>query len=156
MNNTQFFWKDTNFSFAMFIILAMFIIVTIAQWMLFKKAGESGWKSLIPIYSSYIYITKIARKKAIYFWFPILSSLLICILFDFFTIQNINMNSFTMDFITFFTFVIGILDLIIYYLVTISISKNFGHGLGYALGLIFFPYIFLMILAFGNSRFNPN
>lgn len=155
MNNNLFLLEKINFYFALFIILAIHTIVTIAQWMLFKKAGESGWKSLIPIYSLYIYITQIARKSSIYFWFPILSSLGIGILLNFYNFKNVNMNSFTMNLIGFFIFVSGILNLIIYYLVTISVSRNFNHGFGYAIGLIFFPYIFLMILAFGNSRFNP-
>lgn len=155
MNNNLFLLKNIDFSFALSIISVIFIIVTVAQWILFKKAGEFGWKSLIPIFSLYIYITKIARKHSIYFLFPILSSLGIWILLKFYKIQDVDINSFTMNLIAFFIFVSGILNLIIYYLITISISRNFGHGLGYALGLIFFPYIFLIILAFGNSRFNP-
>lgn len=31
------------------------LLLFIANWKLFAKAGEAGWKSLIPIYSSYIY-----------------------------------------------------------------------------------------------------
>lgn len=155
MNNDLFLMKNIDSTFALYIILVIFIVVTIAQWILFKKAGEFGWKSLIPIYSLYIYITKIARKHPMCFWFPTLSSLGILILLNFYKIQDGYINSFTMNLIAFFIFVSGILNLIIYSLVTISISRNFGHGLVYALGLIFFPYIFLIILAFGNSKFNP-
>ena len=33
--------------------LAMTIILIVAQWKVFEKAGEKGWKSLIPIYNIY-------------------------------------------------------------------------------------------------------
>ncbi len=35
------------------IILAWVILVIIAKWKIFKKAGQEGWKSMIPIYSEY-------------------------------------------------------------------------------------------------------
>ncbi len=30
------------------------ILMVVANWMLFAKAGEAGWKSLIPFYNAYI------------------------------------------------------------------------------------------------------
>ncbi len=33
-----------------------------------------------------------------------------------------------------------------------KLSESFGHGLGYTLGLFFFPYIFVLILGFGKSK----
>jgi len=34
-----------------------------------------------------------------------------------------------------------------------GISKNFGHGVGFTLGLIFLSFIFYPILGFGNSQY---
>ena len=31
--------------------LAVFVLTVIARWKIFTKAGEAGWKSIIPIYS---------------------------------------------------------------------------------------------------------
>lgn len=45
-----------TYSIYIIILLAFLIIV---NWKLFTKAGEAGWKSLIPIYNTYIR-TKIA------------------------------------------------------------------------------------------------
>lgn len=36
------------------ILLVLCVLLIIAQWKIFTKAGEAGWKSLIPIYSTYI------------------------------------------------------------------------------------------------------
>ncbi|MCD6588015.1 MAG: hypothetical protein J7K88_05655 [Candidatus Fermentibacteraceae bacterium] len=37
----------------------------------------------------------------------------------------------------------------------IGLARNFGRGDGFAVGLIFFPYIFLLILGFDSSRYLP-
>ena len=40
-------------------------------------------------------------------------------------------------------------------LFSIGVAKNFGRGIGTILGLIFLPYIFVPILAFGKAEYNP-
>lgn len=37
----------------------------------------------------------------------------------------------------------------------IAIAKNFGHGVGFGLGLTFLGFIFWPILGFGDSRYQP-
>ena len=34
--------------------LVVIILLIVAYWKMFEKAGEAGWKSLIPFYSTYI------------------------------------------------------------------------------------------------------
>lgn len=34
-----------------------------------------------------------------------------------------------------------------------KLSKAFGHGIGFTLGLIFLSPIFMLILGFGNSQY---
>lgn len=36
--------------------LVVWVLLVIANWKIFTKAGEAGWKSLIPFYSTYIYV----------------------------------------------------------------------------------------------------
>ena len=43
-----------------------FVIMLAAMWKLFSKAGEAGWKCLIPIYNSYIAV-KIADGNGVKF-----------------------------------------------------------------------------------------
>lgn len=38
-----------------FISLVVYILIVIAQWKIFDKAGIAGWKSLIPIYNVYCF-----------------------------------------------------------------------------------------------------
>ena len=48
------------------VCIAILVIGIMAQWKIFVKAGEAGWKCLIPIYNLYI-ITKIATGNGILF-----------------------------------------------------------------------------------------
>jgi len=35
------------------------------------------------------------------------------------------------------------------------LSKSFGKGIGYTLGLVFLPFIFMPLLAFGDAKYTP-
>lgn len=49
---------------------------------------------------------------------------------------------------------IPVVNFVIAILVMIGLAKNFGRGTGTAIGLIFLPNIFLLILAFGSAEYN--
>lgn len=36
-------------------LLIVYVLLIIAQWKMFTKAGEKGWKSLIPFYNFFVY-----------------------------------------------------------------------------------------------------
>lgn len=46
--------------------LVVWVVSIIALWKVFEKAGEAGWKSIIPFYSSYI-MCRIAGRNG--WWF---------------------------------------------------------------------------------------
>jgi len=48
---------------------------------------------------------------------------------------------------------IPIVNFVIFIIVMLDLSKSFGHGTPYALGLIFLGFIFALMLAFGPSRY---
>ena len=105
----------TTYAIVMFVFA---IIMIIAYWKVFTKAGEAGWQSIIPIWNV-IVILKIAGRP----WWWILLML------------------------------IPIVDIVIVFIVYNDISKSFGHGIGFTLGLIFLAPIFWLILGFGSSRY---
>ena len=53
----------------------------------------------------------------------------------------------------FLLLLIPIVNIVIYIMTMIKLSKAFGHGGGYAVGLIFLPPVFLLILALNNDRY---
>jgi hypothetical protein len=48
---------------------------------------------------------------------------------------------------------IPLVNLIIAIILNIDIAKNFGQGVGFGIGLIILPFIFLPILGFGSAQY---
>ena len=44
-------------------------------------------------------------------------------------------------------------NLVISIILSVKEAKSFGKGTGFAIGLIFLPFIFLLILAFGSAQY---
>ena len=57
--------EDQN-NFSLLVSFIVYLLLVIAMWKIFVKAGEAGWKSLIPIVDFY-YLFKIAMGKNILF-----------------------------------------------------------------------------------------
>lgn len=138
------------------------ILMIIATWKIFKKAGEPGWKSIIPIYNVYI-MFKIVNMKSWFWWLLCLS--LICSIIA--TVNNsanlYYITGYEIQTIDFNTIPVAVLiTLLIEAIIFIwagivycyRLSKVFGHGIGYTFGLIFLPNIFQLILAFGSSKYD--
>ena len=53
-------------------------------------------------------------------------------------------------------FFIPLVNLIIGILVILDLAKTFGKGIGFALGLLFFPFIFYPLLGFGDARYQKS
>ena len=98
--------------------LGLGVLVLVAYWRVFTKAGEAGWKAIIPIYNIIILLKIVGRP---WWWL-----LLLCI---------------------------PLVNLIVLVIVSNDLSKSFGHGMGFTLGLIFLSFIFYLILAFGSSQY---
>jgi hypothetical protein len=98
--------------------LAFVILLLVALWNIFEKAGEAGWKCLIPIYNIIILLKIVGRP----WWWLILM-------------------------------LIPLVQIVIAFVVYYDLSKSFGHGLGFAIGLFFLGFIFQLILGFGSSKY---
>ena len=120
------------FVFFMIMCIIIGLIITIlniiATWKIFTKAGEAGWKSLIPIYNSVV-LFKIVGISPLWVlsylaaWVPIVGPL----------------------------FVLGVS---IYAM--IKLSRAFGKEDAFAVGLVLLNTVFIMILAFGKSEYQLN
>ncbi len=116
----------------LFIVLLVWLLTVIAQWKIFTKAGEKGWKAIIPIYNMVV-LFKIAGISPLWvlgYFIPVVP-------------------------------VIGtILGPIIAFGITIyamiNLSKAFGKSSGFAVGLVLLNTIFMLILGFGSSEYQLN
>jgi hypothetical protein len=101
--------------------LFMFVIIVVAiaaMWKIFTKAGEDGWKAIIPIWNTIILLKIVGRP----WWWLLL-------------------------------FFIPLVNIVVMIIVYNDLSKSFGHGMGFTLGLIFLNIIFFLILGFGGSKY---
>ncbi len=98
--------------------LAINVLLIVAMWMIFKKAGKPGWAAIVPFYNIY-------------------------------TMYEITWGSgwrFLMLLIPFYNIVLAIQT-------QIKLAKAFGKSGGFAVGLIFLPYVFNPILGFDGSTY---
>ena len=96
----------------------LWVLDIVILWKIFTKAGEAGWKSIVPVYNSYI-LFKIADGNG---W-------------------------------KFLLMLIPVVDIVISILLCIDLAKAFGKSGGFAVGLVFFWFIFQAILAFGSAEY---
>ncbi len=149
-------------SLLVFLIISSFlwyILLVIAGWKVFKKAGEPGWKSIIPIYNFYI-MYKIVGMQG-WWWGMIGLSLLYSIVATGAgyspsltpeELATFNFGAHPLFIIVLITFCAVAIYVSITY--AYRTSKVFGHGLGYTIGIFFLPNIFWLILGFGKSKYN--
>ena len=110
------------------ILFIVGIIMIVANWKIFTKAGEKGWKSLIPIYNTVV-LFRIAG----------ISPLLILVYFA-----------------SFIPVIGGLAALGVTIYCYYNLSKAFGKSAGFTVGLVLLNTIFMMILAFGKSEYQLN
>ena len=121
------------------------LLQIIANWNIFTKAGEAGWKSIIPVYSDYISY-KIAWQPS-YFWLVFVLGIITSVANGMADPNGTNTT------ILLIVSLIRIILAIISILYCIKLSRAFGHGIGFASGLIFLQPIFMLILGFGNDPY---
>lgn len=114
--------------FILAIGMVLLILQVIANWKIFTKAGESGWKSIIPIYNSVV----LFKISGISPWFVLV---------------------YIAGFIP-FVGPLAILGVTIYQ--ANSLAKSFGKDAGFTVGLVLLPTIFYMILGFGKAEYIGN
>ena len=153
---------DTMYSLLSF---ASSILMIISMWMIFEKAGEAGWKSLIPFYNDYI-LCKIANAKKLfiiklissivvmiasfYFIFALIALILLGKEASFGTIDYTGVGaSWIMSLIV--MIIAAIVNFIISIIVNINLAKAFNKESGFAVGLILLPVVFYPILAFSKD-----
>ena len=101
-----------------FAALVIIVFEIAAVWRIFVKAGDRGWKAIIPIWNTLIVLKIVGRP-----WWWI------------------------------FLYIIPIVWWIVYIVVYYDLAKSFGKGIGFAIGVVLLPFIFVPILGFGSSQY---
>ncbi len=155
----EFLTRNEKLLMAIGIVIAvLFVVKVVARWRIFTKMGVSGWKSLIPIYN--IIVTYDMVWTTAVFWFSVFISFfagIAGILVRLFQTGVLSGEGKFMHYIylacIYFDSGTGLLLAILGIIFAYKFSKKFGHGILFALGLLLFPRIFELILAFDQSEF---
>lgn len=147
--------------------LGVGILIIIATWKLYEKAGEPGWASLVPFYRDYV-MFKVSWGNGWYFLLSKIPSILYLIFYIPFCVGmmnglrsgylgngaypfgNFNMMSNIAGF-SVLIFLFSTAMLVISIITCIKLAKAFGQGGGFACGLIFLSPVFLCIIAFSKN-----
>lgn len=107
------------------IILAFYVLIIVAQWKIFTKAGQEGWKALIPIYNVVVLYKIIGLSP----WLLLLYLLSVVP-------------------------VVGwIISVALSIVSTVKLAKAFNQSTAFIFGLLFLSPIFQMILGFGKAEY---
>ncbi len=117
---------------AFFFSIALWLLVIVAEWRIYTKAGQPGWASLIPLYNDYISY-KIFWGNGWLFLVPLVLRFL--------------------DGLSYIGPIFSLLCLVLYGATQYKKSVAFGHGIPFAVGLFLCPTIFEMILAFSDAYY---
>jgi len=120
--------------FLLVVGLAIYILAVIGQWKVLTKAGEKGWKALIPVYNSYT-LCQIAGVNP---WW-------ILIVFGAGIVGGV------------IPVIGGLVSLAasLYFsiLLSVSLARSFGKEDSFAIGLVLLGPVFYMILGFDKSKY---
>ena len=152
--------------FSSILSLAIAVVYIVGMWKLFVKAGEAGWKCLIPFYGTYV-LGKIATKKMSLVWaylgltcglvvlggimfFTTISSLVLA----YGGSQSAASGMFAGTGISLILFwLVAIAQFVIAILLNLRLARSFGESTGFAVGLILLNVIFTCILGFGSAEY---
>ena len=119
------------------VVILWYVLQVIAYWRIFTKAGEAGWKSLIPIYNTYVQYR--ISWDAKFFWILALIAVVTGIL-----------SAVELPFVPLLGgLAIWFINVVAFY----KLSLAYGHGVGFAIGLFFLSPIFMLILGLGSSQY---
>ncbi len=119
--------------------IALLVLVLIATWKIFVKAGEKGWKSLIPFYAQYIQFRIAGISKIFWIDLPVMILLLV--------LNWTGRNE------------MGVYKVLYYSNFALQalsygyLARAFGKKVKFCIAAAFLPVIFLPILGFGSAKY---
>lgn len=122
--------------------IAWFILEVIADWKIFTKAGEPGWKSIIPIYNTFIEYD--ICWSGIYGLVFLVASAVTGFL---------QTGSDAPQWQLILGLILSVAALIMHLIQSVKLSKAFGKGVFFGLVLFILGPIGRIILGFGSAEY---
>ena len=141
----------------MIMLLVFWVLTVIAHWRMFVKAGEKGWKSIIPLYSDYVLFKLVWYTKSFWIWFGLGA---LTVLFTALSGQYVVTTDGTIAVAASSNMLMGTLSFVasIAYLVWTALlclrtALAYGKLPSFGIGLLLLPNIFSLILGFGSAEY---
>ena len=134
------------------LLTALFII---CLWRIFEKAGEKGWKALIPVYNVFVWFKVAENGKQFwpFFFVTVLDIVAFWIMKTKTTfLDTYHYNAAFKILVVLFT----VMLLVLYVAQTFQLAKAFGKNVGFFFGLLLVPYVFYPLLAFGRTDYSAH
>lgn len=138
------------------VCVAIAVLTIIARWKIFTKAGEAGWKCIIPIYSDYIE-WKISWTNMTMFWVSIaliLGGALIGSFTGTFVVSSDGqVVAGSGGFVGILCMILMFAGAILGLVQKFKLFKSFGKGAGWFVLYLFFQTIITLVLGFGSAQY---
>ena len=132
------------------------VLTIVALWKMFTKAGEAGWKCLIPIYNVYI-MYQIARNDGFVKMIIFAVAEGLCFALGAGLVVAGAMGSPVVMVFGVLAYIAGIvacvLLLIVQFRMYADLAQAFGHEKGFAWGLLLLTPIFIWIIGLGSDTY---
>ena len=125
------------------LMLIWFILNIIANWKILSKAGQGGWQSFIPVWNT-IARYGVSWRRSTGFLVAVVAPIAMSIL---------SRNGELPQWLALVLLGIGIIAAICVIIEKFKLARAYGYGFFFGLGLLFLEPLFIMILAFGHSRY---
>ena len=156
----EFIWAFLGVFTVMAVFMLLVWIVCLAcQYKIHQKAYLPGWTGLVPVYNKYMMSTKIGCEKlflrmVMASLIPLALGFLLLLITPICNFIHLSMIS------TVLSYIADAIRIVCSLYVTITtimfnyhLAKAFGQGIGFTVGLILLPIVFIPILAFGPAKF---
>ena len=131
--------------------IALLVFYFIGFWKVFSKAGQAGWKSLIPWYNNWVLMVDICDMHIGYF----IASLSIAVLTVFISMISfilLGLEAYTANSILqIVTWILGLISYAISFAVYYNLGKKFNKGTGWVILTFFFSIITIPILGLSKK-----
>ena len=139
--------------------LLLTIVTFVCLWYILEKMKQPGWKGIIPWYNIWA-LVKYMKKPLWWFWAQV-AGMAVFLLLSYFIAGRLaaamylgvpfSETLFIVYGAGMIMFLIAMLVLQVF--ISHALSKSFSRGGWFTAGLLFLPFVFFPILAFGDDEF---
>lgn len=107
------------------VIVVVILLYVVSMWMIFDKAGEPGWASIVPVYNLVV-LARVGDKPE---WMGLVAAL----------VGGVPLIG-------------GIISGVLLFVIWIGVAETYGKGFLFGIRLALLPIVFCPILAFSSER----